>query len=337
MPLSGTFQYVLIPADESKPIEILTANKAGGLSDDALVQSAKQYFHELTGAKERSERLSKAGPAERKALASQIRQQLADMSQLEQMDDDTVLDRIYQSQAQPSCDIMALTIPCSGNNYRAVSMYAADNAQPHGLSNNKRATALMTACGHAAVSGGVFGDVFVGRARDDENADIWERVDFTIEDTDPSAAWCKEARSPGGGGGSGKGAASSLSGLVAQQQQGQNLQVIDSGGQQATMLYGYNGAPPVQESWGSWTQTDDEVELKFAVAPGTKAKYCKVSFQRTALKVAVAGQTLLQGTAFDPIATEESTFTLQDEGPTGRELCVTIGKTEPRTWSYVVQ
>jgi len=99
-----------------------------------------------------------------------------------------------------------------------------------------------------------------------------------------------------------------------------------------------NGAPPVQEPWGTWTQTDDEVELKFAVAAGTKAKYCKVAFARTCLKVMVAGQVLLQGTTFDPVATDECTYTLQDEGSTGRELCVTLGKTETgRTWAFVVR
>jgi hypothetical protein len=43
----------------------------------------------------------------------------------------------------------------------------------------------------------------------------------------------------------------------------------------------------------------------------------------------------LQGTTFDAIVVDDSTFTLQDVDG-GRELCVTLGKTESRTWSWVI-
>ena len=348
--LTGTFQYVRIPADEQRPIQVLRADKSGGLSQDALVQQAKLAFHELTGARARAQQLETATPAEREALAAQIRQQVSggdnnnnnnNNSRLDDMDDDQVLDMIYRSQVQPACDITALTVPVAKNGYSAVSLYAAENAQQHGLPPNPRATALLTACGHAD-GGYVYGDVFCGRAHDDEAGDVWERVDFTVEDADPAADWCRIARSPGGGGGSGKAAAASLSNLVSQQQAatGKGVQVIDSSGQQqGESLFGMNGAPAVHESWGCWTQTDDEVEVKFTVASGTKAKYCKVNFGRTTLKVSVAGQTLLQGATFDPLVVDECTFTLQDEtGSSGRELCLTLSKAETgKTWAWVAR
>jgi CS domain len=352
MSLTGSFQFFLIPADASRPMEPQTADKAGGLTDDALVKHAKEYFHQLTGAKQRSEAMSKASPAERKALAQQIRNQMSSQaggsasaggaSRLDELDDEAVLAMVYRNQANPSCDIMAVTVPVQSNNFQAVSMYSADSAKENGLPLNARATALLTACGHSPNnSGGVYGDVFVGRAQDDEAADVWQRVDFTVDDANPAAEWCRIARSPGGGGGSGLSAASSLSGLVQQTGSGGlggggGMQVIDaSAGQPSLSLYGSNGAPPVQETWGIWTQSDSEVELKFVVPSGTKAKYCKISFARTSVKVVVAGQTLLQGTTFDAIVVDDSTFTLQDVDG-GRELCVTLGKTESRTWSWVV-
>ena len=336
MPLEGSFQFVRIPVDANEPIEVLTANKAGGLTDDALVKHAKQYFFAQTGAQQRAAALENASPAERKALAQQVRQQLASSpnvaERLTPLDDDAVLDLIHRNQSQPACDIAALTVPTAGNYFQAVSMYSADNAKAYGMARNERATALMTACGHAG--DGVFGDVFVGRAADNEATDVWERMDFTVADADPRAAWCKVARGTGGGGGAGTAAAASLSNLVSQQQ---GMRISDGGAAgQGDDLYGYNGALPVQETWGTWTQTDDEVELKFALTPGTKAKYCKVAFSRNALKVTVSGTVLLQGTTFDPIELDESTFTLQDEGPTGRELCITIGKSDRRKWSHVV-
>jgi hypothetical protein len=346
MSLSGSFQYVLIPADASQPIKICSADKSGGLENDLLVKHAKNFFHDLTGSRARAQKMEEAGPEERKALADQIRLQLdssPDLTdRLKNMDDKSVLDMVYKSQAQPSCDIMALTVPCAGNNFKAVSMYSADSAKQHGLPQNGRATALMTACGHAAVDGGVYGDAFVGRALDNENTDVWARIDFLPADADPGADWCRAARGQGGGGGSGTKAASSLSNLVTQQQfamqgNGNKVQAIDGmPGSETNSLFGLNGAPPVQETWGTWTQTDTEVELKFPVSSGTKSKYCKLNFGRLRLKVTVAGQVLLQGAVFDPIPPDECTFTLQDEG-IGRELCVTLYKTEPRTWSYIVK
>jgi CS domain len=370
---SNNFTFVLIPADESKPIVELQASKEGGLSDDALIQHAKLYFHDLTGANARAAVLEQASETERAALAAQIRQQVISSSnsanngtgnsvmaeRIAAMDDATVIDTLYKSQMLPSCDITALTIPTSTNQYTACSMYAADSAQKHGLPWNHRATELITACGHsppihdngnnATVAAGIYGDVFCGRARDNEMADVWDRADFVTADADPAAEWCRVARSAGGGGGSGgRTAASSLSNLVQSQFQNNassasasnNVQIINGGSTSGTdgNLFGMNGASPVMESWGSWTQSNDEVELKFAVAAGTKSKYCKVQFTRTALKVTVAGQTLVQGATFDPVSADDCTFTLQDEGPTSRELCVTLSKVETgRTWAFAVR
>lgn len=330
-----SFTYVKIPADDSEPIVELTADKSGGLTNDALVANAREYFYKLTGAQARSETLQKSNPTQRAAIANQIRQQLSSNQALQDMDDDTVLDMIAKSSV-PSCDIMALTIPTSKNNHHAVSLYAADNAAAHGLAINKRAMELVTACGHH--TDGIFGDVFVGRAKDDETADIWERVDLTASDADAKAEWCRVARSSGGGGGSGKAAASSLSGLV---QQGMvnpnNLQVVDggAGSNAASTNFGQDGSF-VYEPWGSWSQTEDEIELRFVVETNVKAKYCKVNFARQRIKISVSGQTLVQGATFDPIVVDECTYTLTNEGGV-RLLCVTLSKAEPRIWSWAVE
>jgi hypothetical protein len=335
MSLTGTFQYVRIPANEQEPTEVLTADKSGGLSNDALVLAAKQYFFEHSGGNARAQQMQHASPAEKQALADQIRQQYADNTQLREMDNETLLNVFHNP--SPSCDITALTVPVPANGHTAVSLYAPEDGSS--APGNARATALVTACGHGGCE--IRGDVFVGRARDDEVGDVWERLDFTDDDAAPTAEWCRVARSTGGGGGQAGKAASSLSNLVTQQQQqaggAGGMQVINTGGGQSQQaLYGMNGAAPVQESWGCWTQSEDEVEVKFSVADGTKAKYCKVAFGRTSLKVTVAGQTLLQGATFDPIVVDDCTYTLQDAGD-GRELCLTVAKTNAgRTWSWVV-
>jgi hypothetical protein len=44
----------------------------------------------------------------------------------------------------------------------------------------------------------------------------------------------------------------------------------------------------------------------------------------------------LQGATFDPVETDDSTYTLQDEDK-GRELCVTLLKTQSRLWPFVAK
>lgn len=247
-----------------------------------------------------------------------------------------------------TCEITALTVPTPLNNHRAVSMYTADDARTQNLPYNRRATELLLACGHsintaeaspstaaigAAPPGGICGDAFVGRCHDDEVKDVWERVDFTVEEADPRAEWCDVARKQGGGGGGGGsagGGARSLSGLMNQQAQ------ITGGGAGASA--GGNGFREGQGDGFTWNQNDDEVELRFPVAANTKAKYVKVNFGKSTLKVTVAGQTLLNGQLGGTVEVDDSTFTIEDANSgKGKELCVTLGKKENYTWPFVVR
>jgi CS domain len=345
MPLSGSFSYVFVPANEEAPIEAREGDKSGGLSDDVLVKTAKDFFFQQSGGETRAEALNSASPEERKTIAQQIRAQVLAKnpnaeSHIAKMDDDALISLVRyvlfryslvvimdhlltvsicffsSTQASPSCEIIALTVPTKGNQYRAVSMYVGEDSLNAPF--NRRATALMQACGHAlpAVEGkepGVYGDVFVGRCYDNEESDEWHRVDLAVSEVEnPTRAdWCAIARSKGGGGGSGAEAAS-LSGVMTQ--------TISS-----------------PQSKVTWSQTDDEVELKFQVPSGTKAKYVKVNFAKNSLKVTAAGQTLIQGSTGGKVAVDESTYTIQDADD-GRELCVILSKKESGTiWPHAVE
>jgi hypothetical protein len=274
--LSGTFTFVLIPADENQPIQEIQQDKSGGLTNDQLIAHARAYFGE----------------------ENQI------------------------------CDISALTIPTSQNNYTAVSLYTAG-----GDVLNPRATKLVVGCGMDTT---VNGNVFVGRCIDNEPGDIWERVDFTIADVDPSSDWCKLARSSSSGSSS-RSSPTSLSSILQQQMQGgQGTTMVNA--TETTDTFGTNGTC-VTESWGSWSQTKDEVELKLVVPQGTKSKDVKIHFQRTHLSIQVHGVELVEGTTFDPIIVDDCTYTIQNEGPAQqREVCVSLAKANSRvTWSYTVQ
>eukprot|EP00571_Detonula_confervacea_P014036 CAMPEP_0172307540 /NCGR_PEP_ID=MMETSP1058-20130122/8376_1 /TAXON_ID=83371 /ORGANISM="Detonula confervacea, Strain CCMP 353" /LENGTH=362 /DNA_ID=CAMNT_0013019737 /DNA_START=84 /DNA_END=1172 /DNA_ORIENTATION=- len=351
------FKYVFIPANDSKPIEIREGDKSGGLTDDILSKSAKSYFFESTDKGARAAALKDATPEQRKVLADQLREEVKTASatspyasQMAALDDEALINIMMTTHTSETCEITALTVPTASNEQRAVSMYSADDARTQNLPYNRRATELLVACGHnitsepspstvsigAAPPGGMCGDVFVGRCHDDEVADIWERVDFTVEDANPRSAWCDVARQRGGGGGGGSaaggGGARSLSGLMNKQAAITNGGANTSGGGEGT------GFAEGKGDGYTWSQNEEEVELRFPVSVGTKAKYVKVNFGRTKLKVIVAGQTLLTGTLGGNVEVDLSTFTIEDANSgTGKELCVTLGKNEGNTWPFVIR
>lgn len=218
------FKYVFIPASESEPILSHTASKQGGLSNDALAQTAKHYFFEKSGGAQRARALDHASPESKAQLVQQIRQEYsASSSAIQTMDDEAILHLYKSTHASATCEIICLTVPTALNGYKAVSMYGDDNARNKNYPFNKRATELMKACGHALPSdgsnedgklSGVYGDVFVGRCLDDEIKDIWERVDMDVEEVEgdlDKIEWCRIARKKGGGGGHGGSSAASLS------------------------------------------------------------------------------------------------------------------------------
>jgi len=242
---------------------------------------------------------------------------------------------MYKASANhaPSCDIIALTVPTSANKHHAVSMYLNSEAKESNVLKNERAMDLLNICQHSSRE--IFGDVFVGRCHDDELSDVWERIDFTVDDANPNAEWCHVARQPNGGGGLGAngGVAHSLTGSL-----GNTFAraMMSSQQVQATPMDGRE--IDEQDEGYTWSQTDDEVEMKFSVASGTKAQYVKVNFQWNAIKVTVAGQTLLQGELGGSVLIDGSTYTIQDTKDGGRELCITLEKDQSDTvWTCAMR
>ncbi len=99
------------------------------------------------------------------------------------MDGEALLSLIKAQTVSASCEFTCFTVPTPVNQ----SMYRDDNARNKDYVLNKRATALMRACGHALPAdasnedgkpSGVHGGVFIGRCHDNELDDIWERVDL---------------------------------------------------------------------------------------------------------------------------------------------------------------
>jgi hypothetical protein len=365
MPSSNLFRFVLIPADISKPLEERQADGSGGIENDALIAHARSYFAEAMAKDPVGH--NDQDPEIRRQMAQQIRQQLAGaaagaagdaapgrVDQLLSLQDDQLLEMFQSASGRgSSCDITALTVPTERNCHTAVSLYARDPSSFGSSSSsvagemNVRATRIAAACGHVG-STAIVGDAFIGRAHDDERADVWERIDFPLQDADPGAEWCRVACGPGGGGGSGSSRSNrSLSSLVSNAMgsspslspaaivDGKNNAVSPRSKDE---LFGTNGAS-VREIWGSWTQTPEEVELKFALDDaGVTSKQVTATFGRNLVKIVVKGIILLEGRPFDSVLTDECTYTLQTTREGARELYVTLAKAqEGRMWSYTVQ
>ncbi|OEU23561.1 hypothetical protein FRACYDRAFT_223813 [Fragilariopsis cylindrus CCMP1102] len=373
------FKYVLVPAIDSEPISVLEASKSGGLTNDELSKNAKQYFFEKSGGSKRAKLLEAATTMEKKQIADKIREQYNASSlsgpddassKICAMDDEQIISLLKVQETSSACEITCLTIPTPVNGQTAVSMYGDDTARTKNLPYNVRATKLMMAAGHAfpqsatsanagganniindesndGKQNGIYGDVFVGRCIDDEVKDIWERIDIvpaevggdgnTEQQLLNQIEWCKVARKKGGGGGQGGKQAASLSNTL------KNFNT--------TMEDEDNN----NDNKYTWTQTDEEVEIKFIVPNDTKSKNVQVKFGQKSLKVSLVGLDIIaaaagispttidddgilcHGELWDDIDIDGSTFTLQNEN-SNRELCISLEKSNNgQTWNYVIE
>jgi hypothetical protein len=94
MALSGTFSYILIPANSDVAIQLKTGDKKGGLQDDELAKSAREYFFQQSGGAAKAAALANATPEEKKQLADQVRAQAAQNPKIQELSDDTIIELI---------------------------------------------------------------------------------------------------------------------------------------------------------------------------------------------------------------------------------------------------
>jgi CS domain len=316
----STFQYIFIPADSSVEVECRTGSTAGGLLDDELIKAAKQHFFHQSGGEENLQRLRQASPEEKIMLAKQFRENQRNNQYIENLDDDLIIKYLESQFSEPSCEIMALTVPTKGNNYNAVSMYVGGSSNQR----NDKASKLLEACGHRLpeTSGqkvpGIFGDVFVGRCYDNEGADDWHRTDFVLSDLDEKSDWIQISRIDGGGGGKSSGGshAPSLNSILGEMQ-----------------------SPMTDDKDGiSWSQTDDEVEISLSISSESSVNDLKVTFSRDSLVVKLLDEIIVDGFTGGMIALDDCTYTLQESKSHGRELTIILAKRDVgRTWAYALK
>ena len=174
---NGThFAFVMVPAAAAEPVVDLRSSKSGGLERDALRKHAELHF----GAKAMDK------GSQQYEVAKQLREG--------GMDEEAVADAMakFGDKMAGQVEIITLCLPSPANEYQSVSIYCDGNNRfrqdtPEQL--NLRATALAKACGHDIQ---VMGEVFLGKAHDDERVE-WQRLDFFPEDVSVDSEWAQAA------------------------------------------------------------------------------------------------------------------------------------------------
>ena len=328
------FRCVRVPASDEQPVEEMSLSKSGGLEQDMLRLHAEETFsndatHALdSAAQQEATRAELVKSGMDAARVSEVMSQLAASSGGK------------APRLGSSVEIVCVGLAVPDNGYKAVSMYCDGNAQfKKSLTLNRRATKLVQAAGHGERL--VYGDAFFGRAHDDESCE-WQRLDFGVSDTALDANWVVEAARHAVGKNMDKyttsgSLQSALSGAGGGSQAG--------GGSSSSVFSASDAAAATAAAAAStdssWTQSNEEMELRYRLPAGTTAKQLAVTISRKALHVsykAGAPAPLLEGVPenvqkeggaalYDAVVVGDSTWSV-DAG----ELVITLTKGKICKW-----
>lgn len=314
------FKYVFIPADTSLDIEQRSASKDGGLENDALRRSAEEHFEESP---DEIDHLS-----EKRATADALVQQGVDSSKISE-----IMETIGGKRIGSNVEIVTVAVANDANKFIGVSMYSDGHiAFKPKASINKRATKLLRNCGHDA---DVKGDAFVGRAFDDEREE-WVRLDFLLSDLDENESWISSTK-----------VANTGRNMGAYRTSGAMKKIIQPGGESDSIDTSLQSGASVDNSFLSWNQTADEVELRFELAIDLSAKQLAVVISSTTVCITLkSGESLAtvgpkfqaQGGAllFGRIVKDDSSWSVSVEGNM-KVLCLTLIKADSSNWKSILQ
>ena len=201
-----------------------------------------------------------------------------------------------------ACEAYPLCMGRPENDFCDVRLYIDEVGALRGRGRNARAEALAAAAGLTGLS--IHGDAFVGRLKRGKN------VDFNIEEMSPSSDWCNAAR-------------------VAHQRTAAQRGIGDTehlvkGGDEAGLY--------------TWTQTEDEVEVRVRGAPVSKGASKRVTVEYgggDSLIVTVDKGNSLPLVCLTPlfarVDTDGCTWTLD-----GEFVVISMEKLEARPWTNLL-
>lgn len=253
-----TFRAVFIPAETTSPLVEKEFSKAGGLGEDELRKAAECYFASSYSTVDRE--------AETRAMGDALVKQGIDPSKVSTMMNDAA----SLSNLSAKVEIVAVTVATPENSFSAVSMYAdGRSAFKPECKLNVRATSLLAAAGHAME---VKGDVYIGRAFDDEREE-WERRDFLLSDATVDAAWCVQAQSANAG-----------KSLNSYRTSGA-MQMLNGGGSGGGSNGDSSSSAVAAMGYLSFNESEDEIEVRFALPTDCTAGSLEVVIGASTLKI----------------------------------------------------
>jgi hypothetical protein len=314
------FKFVKIPCDSHKPVEEITASKKGGLEADALRIHAEKYF--------KADSINME--AQKLATATELQKQGIDPAVISQVINN------FGDRLGTSVEIIAICIAQPENGFRSISAYCDGQSQFKDQSQilvNQRANELLTLCGH--VNPMVNGDCFIGRSFDDESKE-WERLDFIESDLRPESEWIKKTvKTNTGRNLSAYSTSGSMQSFMNQNKANNNTSTVD------TLSNSSINITPMEDKLWTFTQNDEEVEVRIEIPNAIKSKACKISFLRKELTIDIKdfdGKCSLINDIFAKsvklcgnIVPGDSTYCIASEKE-GKFLTVILAKADKSNW-----
>lgn len=314
------FKFVKIPCDSHLPVEEITASKKGGLEADALRIHAEKYF--------KADSINME--AQKRATAIELHKQGIEESVINEVINN------FGDKLGTSVEIIAICIAQPANDFRSVSAYCDGQSQFKDQSltlPNKRANELLTLCGH--VNPMINGDCFIGRSFDDESKE-WERLDFIESDLRPESEWIKKTLKTNVGRNlSSYSTSGSMQSFMNQNKANNNTSTVDTLSNSSINLI------PIEDKIWTYTQNDEEVEIRIQIPNEIKSKACNIKFSRKELTIDIKdfdGKCSLINDIFAKsvelcgnVVSSDCTYCLSSEKE-GKFLTVVLAKADKSTW-----
>ena len=307
----GSFEFVMIPYDESKPMTTITlpASFVNTHRGDVIPEFVKPYF------------AADKNSVDAALLQEQATKQFASGQGIKGKDGKEVdMSRISASAmnavaAQGSVETFCLVHPADTNGYTGVYIYLDEVGMLKKLPVNKRAGAIGGNCGyHPAPI--FYGDVFVGRTKTKPRM---ANVDFVAGvDTNGGAEWMRRA----------------ISENLAWQQAMNEATGKSSKLQQMQPAHAGTDGDVAQESNFSWTQDEEEIELTVPIsASGVNKKELKVVYKPRVVTVSYKGETIVKLDLFESVDVDGCMWTLNSEKT---KVIITCEKADPdKIWPRI--
>jgi CS domain len=296
-----SISYVLLPADTSKPLQELTfpsplLEQGGVATSDPLAEHLRAAF------KQKGDR----------ADLSLLQKGTTDLFLGSAGAPTTVSDAALQEvAAQGNVEVFALVHGCPSNDFTTVNIYLDEAGMLKRLPLNPRATNYAKVAGFNPPPQ-FYGDVFLGRV---QRKPFVRQLSFCVgEDTAMDAAWLRKA------------ADANLEHQLAKNRlTGRNERQPDIAGQ--------DGKEKVEEGY-SWTQTEEELELNFALPVEASSKEIHVKFGQQLIQVEFQKKSLSVVKLFQRVDVDSGTWVLE-KAADKRKLVVTVEKTEEGFWPRI--